>query len=284
MSGYAQPTSLDEAVSLLAGGGWTVLAGGTDVYPALGEDPLTQPLLDVSRIEALRGITHRPDGAIRIGALTTWTGIVGADLPPAFDALKQAAREVGSVQIQNRATIAGNLCNASPAADGVPPLLVLDAQVELTGGSGNRLVALKDFIKGNRQTVRGKDELVTAIHIPATAVDGQSAFFKLGSRRYLVISIAMVAARLVANEDGIVTDAAVAVGACSAVAQRLPKLEAALVGQTLQIAGDVAEAGHLDVLSPIDDVRAPAAYRMDAALEGVRRALTAAAAAGGQQA
>jgi CO/xanthine dehydrogenase FAD-binding subunit len=285
MSGYAQPTSLDEAVSLLAGGGWTVLAGGTDVYPALGEDPLTQPLLDVSRIEALRGITHRPDGAIRIGALTTWTGIVGADLPPAFDALKQAAREVGSVQIQNRATIAGNLCNASPAADGVPPLLVLDAQVELTGGSGNRLVALKDFIKGNRQTVRGKDELVTAIHIPATAVDGQSAFFKLGSRRYLVISIAMVAARLVANEDGIVTDAAVAVGACSAVAQRLPKLEAALVGQTLQIAGsDVAEAGHLDALSPIDDVRAPAAYRMDAALEGVRRALTAAAAAGGQQA
>jgi CO/xanthine dehydrogenase FAD-binding subunit len=284
MSGYAQPTSLDEAVSLLAGGGWTVLAGGTDVYPALGEDPVTQPLLDVSRIEALRGITHRPDGAIRIGALTTWTGIVGADLPPAFDALKQAAREVGSVQIQNRATIAGNLCNASPAADGVPPLLVLDAQVELTGASGNRLVALKDFIKGNRQTVRGKDELVTAIHIPATAVDGQSAFFKLGSRRYLVISIAMVAARLVANEDGIVTDAAVAVGACSAVAQRLPKLEAALVGQTLQIAGDVAEAGHLDVLSPIDDVRAPAAYRMDAALEGVRRALTAAAAAGGQQA
>jgi CO/xanthine dehydrogenase FAD-binding subunit len=98
-----------------------------------------------------------------------------------------------------------------------------------------------------------------------------------------VISIAMVAARLVANEDGIVTDAAVAVGACSVVAQRLPKLEAALVGQTLQIAGDVAAAGHLDALSPIDDVRAPAAYRMDAALEGVRRAL-AAAAAGGQQA
>lgn len=284
MSGYAQPTSLDEAVSLLAGGGWTVLAGGTDVYPALGEDPVSQPLLDVSRIEALRGIGLNPDGAIRIGALATWTDIVRADLPPAFDALKQAAREVGSVQIQNRATIAGNLCNASPAADGVPPLLVLDAQVELTGGSGNRLVALKDFIKGNRQTVRAASELVTAIHIPASALDGQSAFFKLGSRRYLVISIAMIAARLAADEAGRISQAAVAVGACSAVAQRLPKLEAALVGQTLQIAGDVAEAGHLDVLTPIDDVRAPAAYRMDAALEGVRRALTAAAAAGGQQA
>jgi CO/xanthine dehydrogenase FAD-binding subunit len=284
MSGYAQPTSLDEALALLAGGSWIVLAGGTDVYPALGEDPVTQPLLDVSRIEALRGIGLKPDGAIRIGALSTWTDIVRADLPSAFDALKQAAREVGSVQIQNRATIAGNLCNASPAADGVPPLLVLDAQVELTGGSGNRLVPLKDFIKGNRQTVRAGSELVTAIHIPASALDGKSAFFKLGSRRYLVISIAMIAARLAANEDGIVTDAAVAVGACSAVAQRLPKLEAALKGQPVSASAGIAAPEHLGVLSPIDDVRAPAAYRMDAALEGVRRALGAAAAAGSKQA
>jgi CO/xanthine dehydrogenase FAD-binding subunit len=280
MSGYAQPTSLDEAVSLLAGGGWTVLAGGTDVYPALGEDPVTQPLLDVSRIDALRGIHLTPDGAIRIGALATWTDIVRADLPPAFDALKQAAREVGSVQIQNRATLAGNLCNASPAADGMPPLLVLDAQVELTGANGKRVVPLKDFIQGNRQTVRADSELVTAIHIPASALDGQSAFFKLGSRRYLVISIAMIAARLAVDENGLVTDAAVAVGACSAVAQRLPKLEAALKGQPAEAAARIATPEHLDVLSPIDDVRAPAAYRLDAALEGVRRVL--AAAAGGR--
>ncbi|MDX1716025.1 MAG: xanthine dehydrogenase family protein subunit M [Anderseniella sp.] len=280
MSGYAQPTSLDEAVSLLAGGGWTVLAGGTDVYPALGEDPVTQPLLDVSRIDALRGIHLTPDGAIRIGALATWTDIVRADLPAAFDALKQAAREVGSVQIQNRATLAGNLCNASPAADGMPPLLVLDALVELNRANGKRLVPLKDFIQGNRQTVRADTELVTAIHIPASALDGQSAFFKLGSRRYLVISIAMIAARLAVDENGLVTDAAEAVGACSAVAQRLPKLEAALKGQPAEAAARIATPEHLDVLSPIDDVRAPAAYRLDAALEGVRRVL--AAAAGGR--
>ena len=280
MSGYAQPTSLDEAVSLLAGGGWTVLAGGTDVYPALGEDPVTQPLLDVSRIDALRGIHLTPDGAIRIGALATWTDIVRADLPAAFDALKQAAREVGSVQIQNRATLAGNLCNASPAADGMPPLLVLDAQVELNRANDKRVVPLKDFIQGNRQTVRADTELVTAIHIPASALDGQSAFFKLGSRRYLVISIAMIAARLAVDENGLVTDAAVAVGACSAVAQRLPKLEAALKGQPAEAAARIATPEHLDVLSPIDDVRAPAAYRLDAALEGVRRVL--AAAAGGR--
>ena len=274
MAGYAQPTSLAEAVTLLGDGGWTVLAGGTDVYPALGETPLTSPVMDISRLGDLRGIAPAPDGGIRIGALTTWTDIVRASLPPAFRALQQAAREVGSVQIQNRATIAGNLCNASPAADGVPPLLALDARVELASRSGNRTLPLSDFIQGNRKTARDSGELLTFIHVPAAGLQGNSAFFKLGSRRYLVISIAMIAARLAADGNGIITGAAVAVGACSAVAQRLPALESALIGQNLQAAAGIAAPQHLAALSPIDDVRAPAGYRMDAALEGVRRALT----------
>lgn len=273
MAGYAQPTSLAEAVTLLGDGGWTVLAGGTDVYPALGENPLTSPVMDISRLGDLRGIAPAPDGGIRIGALTTWTDIVRASLPPAFRALQQAAREVGSVQIQNRATIAGNLCNASPAADGVPPLLALDARVELASRSGNRTLPLSDFIQGNRKTARDSGELLTFIHVPAAGLQGNSAFFKLGSRRYLVISIAMIAARLAADGNGIITGAAVAVGACSAVAQRLPALESALIGQNLQTAAGIAAPQHLAALSPIDDVRAPAGYRMDAALEGVRRAL-----------
>lgn len=273
MAGYAQPTSLAEAVTLLGDGGWTVLAGGTDVYPALGESPLTSPVMDISRLGDLRGIAPSPDGGIRIGALTTWTDIVRANLPPAFRALQQAAREVGSVQIQNRATIAGNLCNASPAADGVPPLLAVDARVELASRSGNRTLPLPDFIQGNRKTARDSGELLTFIHVPAAGLQGNSAFFKLGSRRYLVISIAMIAARLAADGNGIITGAAVAVGACSAVAQRLPALESALIGQNLQAAAGIAAPQHLAVLSPIDDVRAPAGYRMEAALEGVRRAL-----------
>ena len=81
MAGYAQPTSLAEAVTLLGDGGWTVLAGGTDVYPALGENPLTSPVMDISRLGDLRGIAPAPDGGIRIGALTTWTDIVRASLP-----------------------------------------------------------------------------------------------------------------------------------------------------------------------------------------------------------
>ncbi len=179
---------------------------------------------------------------IVIGARTTWTDVLRADLPPAFDALKQAAREVGSIQIQNCGTVAGNLCNASPAADGVPPLLTLDAEVELRSKRGTRLVSLGDFVLGNRQTALARDELVSAIRIPKAATAGTSAFLKLGARKYLVISIVMVAARLVADAEGKVLSAAVAVGSCSAVAQRLKSLEHALVG--LPFGPALGRSGH----------------------------------------
>src|SRR5690606_35270448 len=123
--------------------------------------------------------------------------------------------------IQNMASVAGNLCNASPAADGVPGLLVLDAEVELRSASATRTLALGDFILGNRKTALRPDEMVTAIRVPKTSTDGASAFEKLGARRYLVISIAMAAVRVVADDDGRVSSAAIAVGSCSAVAQRL---------------------------------------------------------------
>jgi CO/xanthine dehydrogenase FAD-binding subunit len=277
MESYAQPTSVTEAVELLAADAWVMLAGGTDFYPGLGEGPVSGPVLDISRIDALRGISRDDELAgWRIGALATWTDVVHADhLPASFDCLKQAAREVGSVQIQNRATIAGNICNASPAADGVPALLVLDAEIELASVHTTRRMPLSDFLKGNRQTARQPDEIVTGIFIPDTAARGSSAFFKLGARRYLVISIAMVAARIELADTGLVQAAAVSVGACSVVARRLPDLETDLVGRGLADTHSVPQARHLVGLSPIDDVRAPAGYRLDAALEGVRRAVAA---------
>ncbi len=275
MERYAQPTSVQEAAELLAADAWVMLAGGTDFYPGLGEGPVSGPVLDISRIDALRGISRDEDKAgWRIGALATWTQLVRADdLPASFDCLKQAALEVGSVQIQNRATIVGNVCNASPAADGVPALLVLDAEVELTSVHATRRMGLSEFLQGNRQTARRRDEIVTGIFVPDSATHGSSAFFKLGARRYLVISIAMVAARIERDDAGLVKSAAVSVGACSVVAQRLTSLENELVGAKLSDIHSIPEARHLDCLSPIDDVRAPAGYRLDAALEGVRRAL-----------
>lgn len=272
---YAQPTSVKEAAELLAADAWVMLAGGTDFYPGLGEAPVSGPVLDISRIDALRGISQDGDGTgWRIGALATWSELLRTPhLPASFDCLKQAAREVGSVQIQNRATIAGNICNASPAADGVPPLLVLDAEIELASVRATRRMGLSDFLKGNRHTARQPDEIVTGIFIPDRATRGNSAFFKLGARRYLVISIAMIAARIETDGAGLVRNAAVSVGACSVVAQRLSGLESDLAGRKLTGIHSIPEARHLDCLSPIDDIRAPARYRLEAALEGVRRVI-----------
>ncbi len=236
---------------------------------------MTSPVLDVSGIAEIKGITLEPD-SVRIGGLTTWSEVIATPLPRSFDALKSAAREIGAIQIQNRGTVAGNLCNASPAADGVPPLLALDAEIELASAAGWRRLPLSDFIVGNRKTLRRADEILTAVIVPRTLDDARSAFLKLGARRYLVISIAMVAAVVKADRTGLVAEARVAVGSCSVKARRLVALERALVGAPARPGlGTVAAVQHLSSLSPIDDVRATADYRNDAALTLVGRALEA---------
>lgn len=269
---YARPLALQQALDLLREDSWTILAGGTDFYPALrGQNPLS-PVLDITAIDDLCGITATDQG-IRIGALTSWTDIAKAQLPPAFRALQQSAVEVGSVQIQNRATVAGNLCNASPAADGVPPLLCLDASVELSSHSGVRNVLLGDFIQGNRRTVRRTDELLSAIHIPQASTDGYSEFCKLGARRYLVISIAMVSSRVLIQENRI-KQIAVAVGSCSEVARRLPEVEQNLAGADVKSdLRSLVVSDHLAGLTPISDIRSSADYRQHAALELLRRVI-----------
>lgn len=273
---YALPQTLSEAVAALAGRDSVVLAGGTDIYPAHVGRALPNEIVDISRISELRGISETA-AHFRIGGGTTWSDIVRAALPPSFDALKAAAREVGSIQIQNRATIAGNLCNASPAADGVPPLLILDADVELASSSGIRRLPLSAFITGYRQTALRAGEILSAVVIPKPLPGDRSAFLKLGARRYLVISIVMAAAFLRIG-DGRIIEARVAIGSASAVAQRLPELETALQGHGLgRPPSSVLQPAHFAALSPIDDVRATAAYRLDAAQEIVGRALDAAA-------
>ncbi|MBO6900849.1 MAG: xanthine dehydrogenase family protein subunit M [Rhizobiaceae bacterium] len=281
---YAKPRTVDEALGLLADGDWWILAGGTDFYPALGALPLKRDVLDINGLDELDHITVTADG-VTFGARASWTRVVRAELPPAFDALKAAAREVGSVQIQNRATVAGNLCNASPAADGVPPLLALDAQVELRSIEATRRLPLADFVLGNRETARQPNELVTAIHVPGSATSGRSAFVKLGARRYLVISIAMAAANVKIGDDGAIASARMAIGACSPVARRLTALEAALVGRHAD-AGllDMFDDAHFAGLTPIDDVRGTAQYRHTAAREIVGRALLAAIGANDERA
>ncbi len=275
---YLRPRSIAEVTDVLARRGGRILAGGTDFFPAQGEKPVTDLVVDLSGIRDLRKIETQSDH-YRIGACTTWSQIVAEPLPRCFDALKLAAREVGAIQIQNAGTVGGNLCNASPAADGVPPLLVLDAEVELTSKDGARRLPLQEFITGNRRTLLRPNEILTAVIVPRIRDNARSTFLKLGSRRYMVISIAMVAVTLTTDDAGIITDARVAVGACSPVAKRLPRLEAKLVGvRAAPGLSALALPSDIDALTPIDDVRATASYRMDAALTVVRRALDSCAA------
>jgi CO/xanthine dehydrogenase FAD-binding subunit len=275
MADYLRPTSLDEALSALAQRPWTMLAGGTDVYPANVGRPITADVLDVTGLPSLRVISEADGGGtVRIPALATWMDVVRADLPAAFDGLKTAARSIGGVQIQNRGTLAGNLCNASPAADGLPNLMALDARVELSSAGGRREVPVGEFVVGNRRTLRRPDELVTAILMPAPSASARSTFLKLGSRAYLVISIASVAAVIDVGPEGRVVAARIVMGACSEVPMRVEAAESRLVGEVASPSlAESIVAGDLDGLAPIDDVRGTATYRRDASLTLVRRAV-----------
>src|SRR5262244_3132361 len=229
---YLRPTELKEALAALAAGPRVILAGGTDYYPARVGQPLDDDLLDITALPDLRRIAD--EGAHwRIPALTTWTDLLETPLPPLFDGLKRAAREVGGVQIQNAGTICGNLCNASPAADGTPNLLALDADVQLTSVDGIRYLPVPQFVAGNRKTTRYPNELVTALIVRKPEAEALSTFLKLGARRYLVISIVMIGAVVELGAHDRILAARIAVGSCSAVAQRLPALESALEGERL---------------------------------------------------
>jgi CO/xanthine dehydrogenase FAD-binding subunit len=276
---YRRPRELGHALALLASGRPVLLAGGTDHHPARVGRPAEDDLLDVSRIDLLRGIVREPDGGWRIGAAATWTEVVRAGLPARFEALVRAAREVGGPQVQNRGTVGGNLCNASPAADGVPALLALDAELELASVRGSRRLTLEAFVLGPRRTALAADELLVAIRVPPAGERARSCFLKLGHRRYLVISIAMVAAAIDLDDTGRAHRVAVAVGACAPVARRLPALEAVLEGVPREALGARATAalaadpaGMLGPLAPIDDVRGTADFRLDAVATLVGRA------------
>jgi CO/xanthine dehydrogenase FAD-binding subunit len=277
MSVYLRPATLSEAITGLAGSDLRLLAGGTDLYPAAQGAGFAGPVMDIAGLAELQGISAQ-DGGLRIGACTTWTEILRADLPSGLAALQGAARQVGGWQIQNAGTIGGNLCNASPAADGVPPLLACDAEVEVAGPDGPRRMALSDFITGPRRTALRPGEVLVAVHVPKAGLAGRSAFLKLGARAHLVISIAMVAVRILVRE-GVVADAALAVGSASPVARRLGAVEAALVGVPVgQAAAAIDPAMVAAALSPIDDIRATAAYRCEAVVTLLRRAVAGAVA------
>ncbi|MGB7184682.1 MAG: FAD binding domain-containing protein, partial [Burkholderiaceae bacterium] len=262
-----RPQQLRDALQLMNQHTVTVMAGGTDIYPAHVGRSVKGTVLDISALSELsqvRSIAVNGEVFLELGAALTWTSLVRRRDPllrsPWLDGLVMAAAEVGGVQIQNRGTLAGNLCNASPAADGVPALMALDASVVLISIQGERVLPLHKFITGPRQTALMPNELVRAIRLPVPMSTDRShaAFLKLGHRRYLVISAVMVAARL-DWRDNRVAAAAIAVGSCSPVAIRLPALENDLLGQSpanvIALSGRPLPGATLSALSPISDLR-----------------------------
>ena len=268
MGEYVRPSELEELFAILPQKDWKILAGGTDYYPAKVGQPLWDDILDITNVSALTGIVETED-SWHIGTATSWSDIVAAELPPLFDGLKAAAKEIGGQQIQNAGTIGGNICNASPAADGIPVLLSFDALVILSDGTQSTEIRLQDFVTGNREICLEPNQILTKIIIPKVkSPQSSGSFLKLGSREYLVISLVMAAGVLGWNEEGIITHCRISVGACSKVALRLKRLETLVIGQNIN--SNLSELISDEVfseLSPIDDVRATSEYRLQAAKE-----------------
>jgi CO/xanthine dehydrogenase FAD-binding subunit len=275
MGEFFRPTDRTALVSALRQRDWRFLAGGTDYFPSIVGVEDTSDILDLTAIADFKEINETSEGWI-LGATTSWSKIISHEFPPLFNGLKHAAREVGGKQIQTSGTIAGNICNASPAADGVAALLALDAQVEILSAEGTRYLAIDEFVLGSRKTALELGEVVSSIHIPKPQnPNTRGYFYKLGSRKYLVISLVMVAGSLALRSDGTIVDVRIVVGACSEVACRLKSLENNLKG--LHLSDNLTELlkiEHFATLNPIDDVRATKEYRIDAAYSLVRKMLS----------
>ncbi len=264
---YAAPTGIEEAVKLLFDGEGRVLAGGTDLMIQTRDGGVSyrKRLVNIRRISELRGVS-RDGQTIRIGALSTMTDILNnqflAEMAPI---LPRAADQFASGQIRNAATLGGNICNASPAGDSIPALLVLEAGVELAfwdgGAVSTRSIPLIDFFSGPGQTMKGDNELLTAITFPLPEQRAKARFMKSGPRPALEISIVSMALSAV-REDDTLFHVRIALGSVAPIPMRAVATEAFLEGKTLS--PEIIEAAREILkgeINPIDDVRATAWYR-----------------------
>jgi CO/xanthine dehydrogenase FAD-binding subunit len=266
-----RPASLQEALRwLLDHPSARPLAGGTDLIVQLRDGRRrADALLDLSRL-GLDGIReHR--GELEIGACTPMDTIAGHPAVRSHcPALAQAAGQIGAWPIQCRATLGGNLANASPAADTAPPLLVAGAAVRIAATTGERELALDEFFQGPGKAALAPGELIVAVHIPACSLaPGERVverFFKVGARREQVISIASLAGRAVLTSTGMILSARLALGSVGPTPLRARRAEAALAGGPVTSSRRRHACEQLQAdLAPIDDVRAPASYRRIAA-------------------
>ena len=280
---FRRPESLPEALRLLTDepGQWRPLAGGTDLMVVLNAGFLKGTrLLDLTRFQELRGIRETP-GELSFGGLTTFIEVqecaaVHRHLPN----LVKSARSTGALAIQNRGTLAGNIANASPAADTPPSLLVYDAALELVSCRGTRRVPFDRFYLGYKKLELAPDELIQRIIVPKPSGRGFHFFRKVGTRQSLAITKVSLAGTC-RMEHGVATEIRIALGSVGPVPLRAVRAEAALQGRNLDALPirEAMEALQEDI-SPMDDIRSTAHYRRVTAGNMLRQMLLELAKAG----
>ena len=272
------PTDLDGAMAALAnGGGETVLpiAGGTNLIVdirAKRERP--DRMVGLGEVDELLGLEFGPD-RIAIGGRTTVTDLLRSpEIAREAPSLIDAARLFGGLMVRNTGTVAGNIASGSPAADLVPPLLTLDAELTLASTSGTRTLALDDYYLGYKQDARRPDELITRISWPRLPENAANAFYKLARRKGDAITVTGVAVTL-SVADGTCTRARIALASVAPVVRRVKEAEAVLEGEALTptLIDEAAEAA-AETCTPIDDIRASAGYRRHTVQALTRRLVT----------
>jgi carbon-monoxide dehydrogenase medium subunit len=278
--GYNRPTSLDEAIALLGGGGETkVLAGGQSLLPLLKlRLAAADRLVDIGRIRELRGINELADGGLGIGALTTYRDVLDSPAALRYRCLAEAVPNIGDVQVRNRGTVGGSIAHADPASDLPAVALALGATLVARSSGGERTIPADEFFKGPFQTALRDDEILTEIRLPGASDAIGSAYRKLAQRAsgYSIVGVAAVVAR----SDGSISMAQIGVTGVGEVAYRASAVEKALIG-TDGSAGSIATAAEhaSDGQTVASDIHADAQYRARMAQVFVRRAIEGALAA-----
>jgi carbon-monoxide dehydrogenase medium subunit len=263
---FYQPVTLAEASRLLRenGPGGRFLAGGTDLVIAMKEKGLLPKyIVDLKRVPGLSGIREDNDGTITIGALTTMYAVeTSSVITKKYPFLAQSAAEVGSIQIRNRATIGGNMANATPSADVAPSLIALNATAKIVSSSGERTVPMEEFFRGPGQNAMNADEILTEITIPKTGPQLVGEYIKFSPRDMMDLAYIGVAVAYNLANDKKCSLVRIVLGAVAPTPIRAKNSEALLEGKVLteELATQVGDEAARES-KPISDVRSSADYR-----------------------
>jgi CO/xanthine dehydrogenase FAD-binding subunit len=277
---YERPSRIEDAVELLSDGG-TPLAGGTDLLPRLRDRrKQIRHVVDLKHVPGLVAIEREPDGSWRLGAATSVSRLAAhAAFAGEHRALAEAACLIGSLQIQSRATLAGNVCNAAPSADAVPLLIALGAEAHVAGPAGRRVLKVEGIPAGPGKTVLAPGEFVVALRVPKQQPRTAARYLRMTPRREMDIAVAGAGVAITLDGNGMIASAAVVLAAVAPVPLRAAGTEAMLIGAKPSAAlFDAAGLAAAREARPISDMRGSAEYRREIVAVLTRRALAAAAA------